>query len=234
MKRLCLCICLITSLLGTVSSAQAVKPQPHITITGNSIAQFMGGFQSHLFPAYQPSNVVIRGWSGYTCQMFLPVLLATVPANTNVAVLIDSTNDILHDTPLSDHMSCINQTLNALTMRNPQIKIVVALTPPWVEGNYGCSVTSGYGDKRAAIEAFNAAYRGDPGSGYPGLAQSYPHTVVIADVYTYMVLPNGYADPNLEIGPCGIHPGYAQQWSSPWNTFGNVLVSAVQRALLLR
>jgi hypothetical protein len=237
MKRLAFYFCLVIILLGAMTPkvvhAQAVV-QPHITITGNSIAQFMSGFQPHLFPTYLPSNVVINGWIGYTCQMMLPALLATVPANTKVAVLIDSTNDVVHNTRLSDHMTCINQTINTLTMRNPAIKIVVALTPPWVEGNYGCPPTSGYGDKRAVIQSYNAAYRGDAGSGYPGLAQSYPHTVVIADVYSYMVLPNGCANPDLETGPCGIHPGNSQQWSSSWSAFGNVLVQGVQTALLLR
>ena len=219
----------MVALLTLTGTAQTLRSNlKHITITGNSIAQMMGGFQQHLFPTVPPNYVTIRGQYGFTCNMLLPLVTYLVPANTEIAVLIDSTNDVDTGVDLQTHYLCMQQTISALWMRNRAIKVVVALTPPQVDGNDGCP---GYTDERATIQAYNDAYNGVPSSGYQGLAADFPGVVTIVDVWTPSAQSDDYAIPADMTGACGIHPGPANVWTGSWAHFSQALTTSVYEVM---
>jgi len=202
--------------------AQAqVPPTKHVTMTGNSIAQMQGGFQPYEFPFLPAQNVVIRGQYGYTCNMILILLPYLVPANSDVVVLIDSTNDVLRGVAVADHIACISQSITTLWQRNHKIKILLANTPPMGYGN--C-----YGDFRDSIDAYNAAY--------VQLVNSYKTgaiSVSLIDVWTPNVQPDRWAIPAAMTGPCLIHPGPPNQWTGGWLPpyFTAAITQAVKQAL---
>jgi GDSL-like Lipase/Acylhydrolase family len=198
-----------------------VPPTKHVTMTGNSIAQMQGGFQPYEFPFLPAQNVVIRGQYSYTCAMLLPTLSYVVPADSDVVVLIDSTNDVLHGVAIADHVSCINQSIALLWQRNHQVKILLANTPPMGSGN--C-----YGDFRDSIDTYNSAYR--------ELVDSYRTgsiSVGLIDVWTPSAGPDRWALPAAMTGACQIHPGPANQWTGGWLPpyFTAAITEAVKHAV---
>lgn len=63
-------VLLIVFLVDTLLAGQSINLSgKHVTVTGNSVAQFQGGFQLLEFPLLNPANVVIRGQNSYTCAM---------------------------------------------------------------------------------------------------------------------------------------------------------------------
>ena len=198
MRRIALALLLVLPCFGQVPMTK------YVTVTGNSIAQMQGGFQRNEFPLLPPANVVVRGMYSYTCDHLLPLIAYIVPADTNVVVLYDSTNDVIRGVSVSSHVSCMESTIAVLTARNPAIRVIVVNTPPWTADN--C-----YGDYRDAIDAYNAAYASEP----------WPSNVRVVDVWTPNVLQDGsrWADQNDMTGACGIHPGPANQWTDSWQHF---------------
>jgi GDSL-like Lipase/Acylhydrolase family len=207
-------VAIFTALLGTAAVAQIVQYSTHVTVTGNSLAQFQGGFQTHEFPLLNPQNVVIRGMYSYPCSAILRSIVYLVPADTEVVVLFDSSNDIRTGVTVQDHMACMNNTISVLLARNPALRIVVANTPPWTHWD---PCTSSYRDDSIVteIEAYNAAYA-DP---VDGLQAQWPSNVRVADVWTPSVGQDGWALPQYMTGPCGVHPGDAGIWSASWQHF---------------
>jgi len=219
MKRL---VCLAPLLLILIAPVygQEQRPNAYVTITGNSIAHFQANFATWEFPSLV-NDVYIWGADSAPCRYFLqtnaggvPLLLYYVPAQTTVAVLIDSTNDIQTGVPVTQHMACIEQTISILLTRNPAIKIVVANTPPMTQWDPCTSSDRDYSIVQA-IEAYNSAYA-DPVTGLQAL---YPNNVRVADVFTLNAYSDGWGIPSDLTGPCGIHPGQEFQWSSSWQHF---------------
>lgn len=59
--------------LSLVAHPQTIsKYSQHVTITGNSIAQYQAGFGPYEFPAVQQSGVYIWGQDGFTCADLEP------------------------------------------------------------------------------------------------------------------------------------------------------------------
>ena len=218
-----------TTTRGTPAAAQIPLYSTHVTITGNSLAQFQGGFQLHELPLVNPQDVVIRGMNSYTCSSILRLILYLVPADTQVAVLFDSTNDIRTGVTVQDHMACIDNTISVLVARNPAIRIVVANTPPWTHWN-PCTSSNRDESVVSAIEAYNAAYA-DPAD---GLQARWPANVRVADVWTPSVDQDGWALPQYMAGPCGVHPGDASIWSSSWQHFVDGYTGIVMDAVKSR
>lgn len=207
------------------SQAQTARKysQP-VTISGNSIAHFQATFGPLEFPAV--SHTFIWGLDSMTCADVLPQILYLVPANTAVAVLIDSTNDVRTGVPVSQHMECIETTISTLLARNPAMKIVVANTPPWTQYN-PCTGTDNDPSIVQMIKSYNQAYA-DPSH---GLQAQWPTNVRVADVFTPIAYPSGWAIPQDMTGPCGIHPGQEFQWSTSWATFAAPYEALVMQTL---
>ncbi len=212
-------------LAALLAVTAAYAQSPYVTITGNSIAYFQQPFAPEEFPSLPSDEVYIWGQPSVQCSYFNalstngePLIYFYVPAQTTVAVLIDSTNDVANDIPVNQHMACIEQTIDYLLQRNMNLLIVVANTPPWTQWN-PC-LNGGQGGNNSPIylqmiEAYNAAYA-DPNTGLQAL---YPNNVRVADVYTPAALPDGWANPELMTGPCGIHPGPQWIWTTSWAHF---------------
>ena len=214
-------------ILSGALNAQIIQyANKHIASTGNSLAQFQGGFQLMEFPLVPAANVVIRGQNSYTCAMILPLVSYLVPPNSDAVVLLDSTNDIEHNVPVQQHMNCIEQTITSLVTRNPAVRIVVANTPPWTHWD---PCTSTYRDPSVVqlIQAYNAAYA-DSGSGLQAL---WPVNVRLADVFTPSSDQDGWALPQYMLGPCGIHPGNSGIWSASWQHFADAYTGLIMAAL---
>ena len=226
-------ILLVLVLLGVAAYAQTQYQNAYVSITGNSIAHFQATFPMQEFPAVPASNVYIWGADSATCAYFLqanptgtPILLYYVPARTTVAVLINSTNDIRTGVPVAEHMQCMEQTISILLARSPNLKIVVANTPPWTQWD-PCSGTNRDYSIVQAVEAYNTAYA-DPAT---GLRAQFPNNVRVADVFTPSAYPSGWGIPADLAGPCGIHPGQEFQWSASWQHFASAYELLVTTAI---
>ncbi len=226
LRRKCVFVVLIL-VLNSFAFAQSIGNlyNKHVTITGNSLAQFQGGFQSREFPLLNPQNVVIRGMNSYTCSMLVTLVPYLVPVNTDVLVLLDSTNDIRTGVTVPQHMACIVQTITNLLARTPALRIVVANTPPWTQYD-PCTATYRDPSIVTLIEAYNAAYA-DP---VTGLQARWPTRVRVADVFTPAAGQDGWALPQYMTGPCGIHPGNQGVWSDSWQHFVNGYTGLVMSA----
>lgn len=198
----------------------------HVTIAGNSIADFQIGFQPEELPLLAPANVVIRGMDSYPCNHLLPVISFLVPSNSNVVVLFDSTNDVANHVPIQQHMECIEQSISALLTRNNALRVVVANTPPWTHWN-PCTNTYRDDSVLSDIATYNSAYA-DPVTGLQAL---WPTEVRVADVWTPNVGSDGWAIPQDMTGPCGIHPGDRSVWSSSWQHFSQAYTGVVMSAV---
>lgn len=228
MKSKSLLLVLLFLALAATGFAQTL-----VDITGNSIAQFQLGFQKWEFPSLPADEVNIWGADGFTCSDLLhdQYILEIVPADSQVIVLIDSTNDIGTGVPVNVHMNCMYTTLSLLQSRNSAVRIVVANTPPWTQWN-PCLNNGQGGDNDPSIatniEAYNAAYA-DPVN---GLEAKFQH-VMVADVWTPAVQPDGWAYPQYMQGPCGIHPDQAETWSASWDHFAwgyeNLVLTGLQQ-----
>jgi hypothetical protein len=208
---------LVLEMAATIAQAQT----PYVTITGNSIAFFQHPFAPDEFPSLPSDEVTIGGQDSEPCSYFnaldgqgQPLIYSYVPAQTTVAVLIDSTNDVRTNVSVSQHMQCIEQTIDYLLQRNSQLKIVVANTPPWTQYN-PCTMQNNSGIYLQLIQAYNIAYANQD----TGLQALYPNNVRVADVFTPAALPSGWANTDLMNGPCGIHPGPANVWTISWAHF---------------
>ena len=225
-----------TVILGFLSFLFLTTAASHgqfVTITGNSIAHFQAPFAPEEFPHLLASQVNIWGVDSVACAYFLstngngtPLLYFYVPAQTTVAVLIDSTNDIRTGVPVAQHMLCIETTIGLLLRRNPNIKIVVANTPPWTQFN-PCTNANNPPAVLTAMQAYNAAYA-DPTTGLQAL---YPNNVRVADVYTPAAESNGWANPSYMSGPCGTHPGPEFIWTLSWAHFVPPYTTLVMEAI---
>jgi len=225
-RQLLFMFMLLLVVSGGLNAQVSQYSNKHITVTGNSLAQFQGGFQVREFPLVPAANVVIRGQDSNTCVMILMLITYLVPANSDAVVLLDSTNDIQHNVPVQQHMQCMEQTITKLVTRNPAVRIVVANTPPWTHWD---PCTSTYRDPSIVqmIEAYNAAYA-DPSTGLQAL---WPVNVRVADVFTPSADQDGWALPQYMAGPCGIHPGNAGIWSASWQHFADGYTGLVMSAL---
>lgn len=179
-----------------------------IAITGNSLVNFAPWQDSGITP-----TPVIRGWNGNTCVMLGVILHADVAVGTKTAVLVEATNDVHDGVTPQGHFACIVAQINWLLGNRPGIKVVVANTPPFAQDN--C-----YGDYRAVIAAYNALYAQLP-SQYP------PSQVKLVDIWTGAVDDDGWGNPALLSGPCGIHFGQSQTPSPGWTFFMGQISAAV-------
>jgi hypothetical protein len=213
--------CVLCLLLVGAAHGQII-PMGYVDITGNSIAQFQGGFQLFEFPTLPSTHVTIFGMDGYTCGHLAPLILYLVPADTNVVVLYDSTNDVSRDTPVTDLLSCIHSTINQLIQRNSHIQIVLTNTPPWTQWD-PCNQVYRNPAVLDIIDAYNTAY----------IVEPWPVNVTLMDVWTPNADPQTrWALPQYMTGPCGIHPGPDKEWTDSWSHF-TTPISAVVKALLL-
>ncbi len=211
----------------TAVSAQTVGYSPQVSILGNSMALFEAGLQSHIFPSIPPSNVYIFGHDSYTCALIEQVITydafgnSYAPRNPDIVVLAnDTTNDVEHNTDPQTLMSCLTGTVQELLNIKPALKIVVLTTPPWTQYN-PCSGEDNDPSIVQIITRYNAAM--------PQLQQEFPHNVRVLDANTPFLdgLGDGWANPSLMTGPCGIHPGPAGQWTGGWLTFAAVYRATV-------
>jgi hypothetical protein len=215
-----------------------------VAISGDSIAQFMGGFQAELFPNLPASEVSIFGQYGATCLNLLqrspttgqPLLLFMVPASAQIVVLYETSNGISTGMTIQQQVVCVQQTIAYLWYRNNNIKIILANQLPWRQGSYvngqyeilGCT---GYFDAHLTIEAWNATYgTTNWNAGYP------PGTVTLIDVWSPNVnapgtMGYGFGAAADIIGPCGIHPDQPNRWSPVWRHFTIPMVDAVNNIL---
>jgi len=228
MKRMLLTIALC--LVANAVHAQS----PYVTVTGNSIAFFQAPFAPDEFPTLPSNEVYIFGVPSVECAYFNtidtqtgePFIYYYVPSQTTVAVLIDSTNDVEDNNPVNQHMTCIEQTITYLIQRNVNVKIVVANTPPWTQYD-PCTMEDHGAIYLQAILTYNAAYA-DP---HTGLQALFPNNVRVADVYTPAAQQDGWANPALMTGPCGIHPGPQNVWTISWAHFTPAYVQLVLDAI---
>ncbi len=220
---------LLTILL--LLSCSAFGQSYYVSIAGNSIAQFQAPFAPEEFPSLDSNLVHIWGQPSAPCSCFnatqngVPLIYSYVPAQTTVAVLIDSTND-LGTLSANDQVNCVKQTITYLLNRNPNLKIVVANTPPWTHYN-PCTQQNNDDAILAAIRAYNVAYV----SPTTGFQAAFPNNARVADVYTPAAQSDGWANTSLMIGPCGIHPGNQFQWSFSWGHFATPYVQLVLAAI---
>lgn len=221
MRRIRIAVLATLVVCGCLVFAQQTGPYTkHVTVFGNSIAHFQAPFGPIEFPEVASGYTYIWGDDSFTCQDVLVTLLYMVPADTDILVLIDSSNDIRVGTPISTQLACMQQTIADLQNRNPDILIVVANTPPWTQYN-PCTGQDNDPSIAALIEQYNAAYA----------SEQWPAGVELVDVWTPMVETDGWAIPQLEIGPCGVHPGNEYQWSPAWAHFAAAYEVAVSQAL---
>ena len=191
---------LITLLLMLVLS---IGLSAQTKITGNSLVQ-LAPWTSIGIPLTE-----IRGHNSYTCPMLSILLPYDVPLGTQIAVLVESTNDILTNVPVATHMACITNEIIYLQSHRPNIRLFIVNTPPWNQTN--C-----YGDQRDLISQYNDTYLSLTAYG-----------VTLVDVWTGAVQVDGWAVPELMSGPCGVHPGQNQTPNAGWTFFMSQIVSAI-------
>jgi hypothetical protein len=214
-----------------------------ISITGNSVAQMQGGFQTDMWPLYPAGDISIFGQYSMTCNELLqegptglPLILAMAPASSQVIVLYDVGNDIHTGVPLQTHIACMQQTIKDFYERNPSVKIVITNQLPWGQGfllngqwyqrGDDGVLCAGYFDARAVIAQYNQAYA------TTNWNQGLPAgTVTLVDVWTPNALPNGFGDPQYIKGGCLVHPDLPNQWTPAWQHFTAPVVQAVNTLL---
>ncbi len=211
-----------------------------VALAGDSTVQFMGGFQSDLWPNLPADEVSIFGQYGATCLNLLqsnpatgePLILAMVPASAQVVVLYETSNGIHTGMTIQQQVTCMQETIAYLWQRNNSVSIIIANQLPWrqgtwVDGQYEILGCTGYFDAHLIIESWNATYgTTNWNAGYPA------GTVSLIDVWTSNVNPPGtitygYGSPNDIQGPCGIHPDQPNEWSPVWAHFTQPMVQAV-------
>lgn len=215
-------------LMSTASFAQSLgKYQPKVELLGNSIAMFESGLQADIFPTFSPANVFIYGHLSYTCPMVRTTILfdafggTGAPRNPDIVVLVnDTTNDVEQGHTAANVLSCLQGTISDLLGRKPSLKIVVLTTPPWTHFN-PCTQTNNDPSVPGLIESYNAVM--------PSLQTQWPHNVRVLDGFTPFqdAQHDGWADPNLMGGPCGIHPGLPYTWDYGQPTLASIFRGTV-------
>jgi hypothetical protein len=214
--------------LSFVCAGQVAGHQPKVAVLGNSIAMFEVGLQQEIFPTYSPANVYIFGHLAYTCSMVRMMLPYDVfgttlaPRNPDIVVLVnDTTNDVEQGTTPANLMTCLQGTINDLLTRKPSLKIVLLTTPPWTQFN-PCSGTDNDPSIPGLIESYNQVM--------PTLQTLWPHNLRVLDGWTPFLdaQGDGWANPAVMGGPCGIHPGQPYTWD-----FGQPTLAAVYRDTVL-
>ena len=202
--------------------------QPHVALLGNSIAMYESGLQADIFPQLPVTNVFIYGHLSYTCSMVRSTLLfdafgtPAAPRNPDVVVLVnDTTNDVEKGHTPGNVLTCLQGSVQDLLNRKPSLKVVVLTTPPWTHFN-PCTGTNNDPSVPGLIESYNQVM--------PQLQTQWPHNVRVLDAFTPFqdAQRDGWADPNLMGGPCGIHPGQPYTWD-----FGQPTLAAVFRNTVL-
>jgi hypothetical protein len=202
--------------------------QPHVALLGNSIAMFEATLQPEIFPQLPAANVYIFGHPSYTCSMVRTLLLfdafgsPTAPRNPDVVVLVnDTTNDIQKGHTAGDVLTCLQGSVQDLLTHKPTLKVVVLTTPPWTQFN-PCTGTNNDPSVPGLIESYNQVM--------PQLQTQWPQNVRVLDAFTPFldVQHDGWANPALMGGPCGIHPGQPYTWD-----FGQPTLAAVFRTTVL-
>ncbi len=132
---------LISALISTVLLVSTPNVTTMISITGNSVAQMQGGFQTDMWPLLPGGDISIFGQYSMTCNELLqqgptglPLILAMAPASSRVVVLYDVGNDIHTGVPVQTHIACMQQTIQDFYQRNPSVKIVLTNQLPWGQG----------------------------------------------------------------------------------------------------
>ncbi len=208
--------------LCVAANAQVIGYQPKVSLLGDSIALFEWGLGPEIFPTLNQSNLYIFGHDSYTCALVRAVILYDAfgttrsPRNPDVVVLVnDTTNDVEQGTTPAALLTCLQGTVSDLLNRKSNLKIVVLTTPPWTQYN-PCSGT----DNNPSIPGLIASYN----TVMPQLQADWPHNVRVLDANTPFLdgLGDGWADPALMTGPCGIHPGPPSQWSGGQPTLAAV------------
>jgi hypothetical protein len=209
-------------------TAQVVLYQPKVAILGNSIAMFEATLQRQIFPTINPANVYIYGHLSYTCSMVRPMIVYDAFGNTVAArnpdvvvIANDTTNDVEHGTTPADVLSCLQGTVSDLLARKSSLKIVVLTTPPWTQYN-PCTGTNNDPSIPGVIESYNHVM--------PALQTEWPHNVRVLDGWTPFLdaQQDGWANPAVMAGPCGIHPGDPYTWD-----FGQPTLAAIYRNAVL-
>jgi len=211
------------------ANAQVINGyQPKVSLLGDSIALFEAGLQSQIFPTLNPANVYIFGHDSYSCAQVRLVVqfdafgTALAPRNPDVVVLVnDTTNDVARGTTPADLLTCLQGTVSDLLNRKSNLKMVVLTTPPWTQYN-PCTGANNDPSIPGLIASYNIVM--------PELQTQWPHNVRVLDANTPFLdaLGDGWANPALMTGPCGIHPGPQSQWSG-----GQPTLAAVYRDTVL-
>jgi GDSL-like Lipase/Acylhydrolase family len=213
--------------LSVVVSAQVINYQPKVSLLGDSIALFEAGLQPEIFPTLIRSNVYIFGHNGYTCNLVSLVITydafgtTAAPRNPDIIVLVnDTTNDVEQGTTPASLLTCLQNTVSELLARKSNLKIVVLTTPPWTQYN-PCLGVNNNPSIPGLIASYNALM--------PELQTQWPHNVRVLDANTPFLdgLGDGWANPALMTGPCGIHPGPQSQWSGGQPTLAAVFRNTV-------
>jgi GDSL-like Lipase/Acylhydrolase family len=215
---LCLCV---------GANAQTIGYQPKVSLLGDSFALFEAGLQRDIFPTLNPANVYIFGHDSYTCVLVRQVIMYDVfgttlaPRNPDIIVLVnDTTNDVEHGTTPGSLLTCLQNTVSILLERKPSLKIVVLTTPPWTHFN-PCTAMNNNPSVPGLIDSYNAVM--------PELQTQWPHNVRVLDAHTPFLdtVGDGWANPALMTGPCGIHPGPPGEWSGGQPTLAAVFRNTV-------
>ena len=179
--------------------------QVDVAVVGHSFARYEEGFGQQQFPDL---SSWYDGQDGLTCAGMIQnnFVLGMVPPSSRSAVIIIATNDLVQGVLPSDHAKCLKKVVSILWGRSPDLKIVLANTPPMAFNN--CA-----GDYRAQITAYNLAYS----QFVSGLNDP---RLTLLDEWTPNTMPfNGWAWPGAMTGFCGVHPGPALQWAGGWPSY---------------
>lgn len=201
--------------------------QPSVALLGNSIAAYESGLQAYIFPQLPVSKVYIYGRISHTCQMVRLSIVADAfgtslgPRNPDVVVLVnDTSNDISHGVPPATTYSCLEGTIGDLLNRKATLKIILLSQVPWTQYD-PCTGQDNDPSYLQLIQNMNAML--------PGLQAEFPHNVRVLDAYTPFLdhQGDGWGDPSLMGGPCGVHPGDPGVWDFGQPTLANVFRNIV-------
>lgn len=230
-----LSVCSLLFVLSMASFGQVAARggyRPNVALLGDSIAAYESGLQTHIFPQLPVSNVYIYGHPGQTCRMVRLSIVADAfgtslgPRDPDIVVLVnDTSNDISHGTPASTTYSCLEGSIGDLLNRKGTLKIVLLTQVPWTHYD-PCTGQNHDPLYLQLIQNMNAML--------PALQAEFPHNVRVLDAYTPFLdqQGDGWGDPYLMGGPCGVHPGDPHLWDFGQPTLANVFRNAVMTSNL--
>ncbi len=112
------------------------------------------------------------------------------PYNATEAIIEWATMDLVAKVSPKDHMACINYLIQYLQENRPNVtRVVLVNAPPVAQNNY-------FGIVPDQVKAYNVQYA--------LLPSEYPGYVVVADVWSQIVQPTGYACPPFMNGKDGV------------------------------